>query len=69
MDCPLKICEERDVKGLYKKARDGKIANFTGISSPFEPPETPDVHIRTDRQSLEVSLDLLLQEVMPKLKL
>src|SRR3546814_7279425 len=50
VDCPLKICEQRDVKGLYKKAREGRIKHFTGISSPFEVPEYPDVHIRTSEQ-------------------
>src|SRR5690606_11424251 len=69
VDCPLEVCEERDVKGLYKKARDGKIADFTGISAPFEAPENPDVHIRTHETSLEVSLNELIQAVLPKIKL
>lgn len=69
VDCPLKVCEQRDVKGLYKKARDGKIQDFTGVSSPFEPPEHPDVHIPTSEQSLEVSLNELVQAVLPKIKL
>lgn len=69
VDCPLEICEARDVKGLYKKARDGKISDFTGISSPFEAPENPDVHIRTNETSLEASLNELIQAVLPKIKL
>lgn len=69
VDCPLKVCEQRDVKGLYKKARDGKILDFTGVSSPFEAPERPDVHIRTSEQTLEVSLNELIQAVLPKIKI
>ncbi|QEC52167.1 adenylylsulfate kinase [Anseongella ginsenosidimutans] len=69
VDCPLKVCEQRDVKGLYKKARDGKIQDFTGVSSPFEAPERPDVHIRTSEQTLEVSLNELIQAVLPKIKI
>lgn len=46
--CPLAVCEERDVKGLYRLARAGKIAEFTGISSPYEPPENPDLVLLTD---------------------
>lgn len=53
LDCPLKVCEKRDVKGLYKKARDGKIANFTGISSSYEPPLNPEVRLRTDLRTVE----------------
>lgn len=54
--CPLEICEQRDVKGLYKKAREGKIPEFTGISSPYEIPETPELEIATDQLSLEESV-------------
>ncbi len=45
VDTPLEICEQRDVKGLYKKARSGEIQNFTGISSRYEPPVSPDLHL------------------------
>jgi adenylylsulfate kinase-like enzyme len=45
VDAPLSVCEQRDPKGLYRKARDGKLANFTGIDSPYEPPEAPDLHL------------------------
>jgi adenylyl-sulfate kinase len=51
IDAPLDVVIDRDVKGLYKKALAGEIPNFTGISDPFEPPENPDIHIRTDRQT------------------
>lgn len=58
--CDLSVCEERDVKGLYKKARTGKIGSFTGISSPYEVPESADLVIRTDTQSLEESIQAVL---------
>ncbi len=51
VDAPLEVCEQRDVKGLYAKARAGKLANFTGIGSPYEVPESPEVHLRSDRES------------------
>lgn len=69
MDTPLEVCEGRDVKGLYKKARDGKIRDFTGISSPFEAPENPGVHIRTSQMGPEESLNVLVKAVLPKIKL
>jgi len=46
-NCPLEVCEQRDVKGLYKKARAGEIKEYTGISSPYEPPSNPDIEIYT----------------------
>jgi adenylyl-sulfate kinase len=52
VDCPLEVCESRDVKGLYAKARQGLIPDFTGISSPFEAPVQPELHVRTDLHSL-----------------
>lgn len=54
--CPIEVCETRDVKGLYKKAREGKIPEFTGISSPYEAPVTPEIEIATDQLSLEESV-------------
>ncbi len=51
-DCPLEICEQRDVKGLYQRARKGEIADFTGISSPYEQPEKPDLVVDTGHQDL-----------------
>lgn len=68
VDTPIEICEQRDVKGLYAKARAGKIPNFTGIDSPFERPENPDVHIETDGKSVEESLKELIEKIEPKLK-
>lgn len=58
--CDLSVCEDRDVKGLYKKARAGEIADFTGISSPYEAPESPDLVVHTDSQSLEDSIQAVL---------
>ena len=55
IDAPLDVVIDRDVKGLYKKALAGEIPNFTGISDPFEAPEEPDIHIRTDQQTPEES--------------
>lgn len=67
VDTPLEVCEQRDVKGLYKKARAGEIPNFTGISSPYEKPLHPDVVIETDKLSVEESLDLLMTAIVPKI--
>jgi adenylylsulfate kinase len=55
VDCPVEVCEQRDVKGLYKKARAGEIKEFTGISAPYEAPNEPELTIRTSQQSVEQS--------------
>ena len=60
---PLEECERRDVKGLYKKARNGLIPNFTGISSPYEPPAHAEVEIDTSRYVLEEAVDHVLGEI------
>lgn len=57
VDCPLNVCEKRDVKGIYKKARNNKIANFTGISSPYEKPEKSDVIVNTEVEDLQESVN------------
>ncbi len=59
-DCSLETCEERDVKGLYAKARAGIIPNYTGISSPYETPESPEIRVHTDQEPLEESIDRVL---------
>ncbi len=59
-DCSLETCEARDVKGLYAKARAGLIPNYTGISSPYEEPLSPEIRIRTDKETLEDSVDAVL---------
>ncbi len=68
VDAPLEVCEARDVKGLYKKARAGQIKDFTGITSAYEAPPSPDLHIDTGHQSLEASSDELLSFVRKKIK-
>ena len=68
VNAPLEVCEQRDVKGLYQKAREGKIKNFTGIDAPFEPPETPDIEIRTDKLSIEDSVQNCLKVILPKIE-
>lgn len=67
VNCPLEVCEQRDVKGLYKKARAGKIKDFTGIDAPFEAPLSPALEVRTDEQPLDVCVDQLLQYLLPHL--
>jgi bifunctional enzyme CysN/CysC len=57
VDTPIEECERRDVKGLYAKARSGQLPNFTGIQSPYEPPETPEVHLRTTGLTVDESAD------------
>ncbi|WP_026486066.1 adenylyl-sulfate kinase [Caldanaerobius polysaccharolyticus] len=64
--CPLEKCEERDVKGLYKRARAGEIKEFTGISAPYEPPVNPELVINTDELSLDESVKLLLDYLREK---
>ncbi|MEZ5031414.1 MAG: adenylyl-sulfate kinase [Saprospiraceae bacterium] len=63
VDSPLEVCESRDVKGLYQKARAGQISDFTGIHSAYEPPLTPDLHIDTAGQPLKASLGQLYEFV------
>ncbi|MCH8553653.1 MAG: adenylyl-sulfate kinase [Schleiferiaceae bacterium] len=67
VDCPLEVCEQRDVKGLYQKARAGEISSFTGISSPFEAPQHPDLVVKTNESSQEECLNQLLNKIKPLL--
>jgi len=60
LKCDLRVCEERDPKGLYKKARSGEIKNFTGVSDPYEPPENPEIVLDTDRLSIEESVSKIM---------
>jgi adenylyl-sulfate kinase len=60
VDAPLEVCIERDVKGMYKKAIAGQIPNFTGVSDPYEAPENPDIHIRTDQESVANSVTRII---------
>lgn len=64
IDCPLEVCEQRDVKGLYAKAREGIIKDFTGISSPFEAPEQPDLRLKTGEKSIEVCHQELVDKIL-----
>lgn len=66
-NAPLDVCENRDVKGLYARARRGEIPDFTGITSPFEIPEGRDIEIRTDKLTVEESLHKLLEFILPKI--
>jgi adenylylsulfate kinase len=66
---PLEICEQRDTKGLYKKARAGEIKDFTGISAPFEAPAHPDVEIDTSVTPIKDSVDLIFQTIMDRITL
>lgn len=59
-EAPIEICEQRDPKGMYEKARKGEIKEFTGISSPYEPPEKPELKVPTGYQSLEKSVEQVL---------
>ncbi len=68
VDCPVAVCEQRDVKGLYKKARAGEIKNFTGISSPYEAPQNPNLVLKSSEMPLGDSIDLLLRIVKPKIQ-
>jgi bifunctional enzyme CysN/CysC len=64
IDTPLSVCEERDVKGLYAKARSGEIPNFTGISSPYESPENPEIRIDTTKQSPEEAANQIIEFIL-----
>ncbi|NOR68709.1 MAG: adenylyl-sulfate kinase [Methylomarinum sp.] len=71
--CPLEVCEQRDVKGLYKRARDGEIKDFTGISSPYEAPTNPELKIDTHALSIEESVQRVIatlreRGILPKNK-
>jgi len=65
VNAPLEVCEDRDVKGLYSKARRGEIKDFTGIDSPFEEPLNPDVEVNTDIQTAKESVQQILDHILP----
>jgi len=69
VNTPLHICEQRDVKGLYAKARAGEIKGFTGIDSPFEAPQSPDLELLTEKQSIEESIRKVFNFVLPKISI
>jgi len=64
VDTPLEICEERDIKGLYKKARSGNLKNFTGIDSPYEIPKTAEIHVNTVDNTAEEAAEYIVQKLI-----
>ncbi len=60
VDVPIEIAEQRDPKGLYKKAREGIIKEFTGISAPYESPENPEIHLHTEKSTVEESVEIII---------
>lgn len=64
VDCALDVAEERDPKGLYKKARAGEIKNFTGIDDPYEAPENPEIHLKTDEMSIEEEVGIIIDHLI-----
>ena len=69
INAPFEVCEQRDVKGLYKKARNGEIKNFTGLDAPFEAPKNPSIEVRTDQKSLEACKEEILEAIIKKIKI
>jgi adenylylsulfate kinase len=63
VNAPLEVCEERDVKGLYKRARAGELKQFTGIDDPYEAPLSPEIECRTDLETLEESTEKVLHQL------
>jgi bifunctional enzyme CysN/CysC len=68
VDAPLEVCEARDPKNLYKKARAGEIRQFTGIDAPYEPPEDAEIVVRTERQTVNESVAIILEGLLPRLE-
>ncbi|MGI9086843.1 MAG: adenylyl-sulfate kinase [Chthoniobacterales bacterium] len=68
VDAPLAVCEERDPKNLYKKARAGEIRDFTGIDAPYEAPEDAEINVRTDEQTVEEAVGAILEQLLPRLR-
>ncbi len=64
VNAPIEVCEKRDVKGLYKKVRDGEIQQFTGISDPYEPPLNPEIECRTDLEELDESVAKIMNKLI-----
>ena len=66
IDASLETCEKRDPKGMYVKARSGEISNFTGISSPYEPPENPEIHVINNKITLDDASDQIIEYLIEK---
>ncbi len=69
VDTPLEICEQRDIKGLYKKARNGEIKDFTGVNAPYEKPENPNLVIDTSKESVNESVSKIVNYITDKVQL
>lgn len=69
VDCPIEICEQRDVKGLYKRARNGEISHFTGIDSPFELPANPDIRVSTHLQDVDACAKQVVNYLLPRIQI
>lgn len=69
IDAPLRVCEQRDPKSLYKRARAGEIRDLTGVDAPYQPPENPEIHVRTDELSIESCSKLIFDTLLPRLHL
>ena len=69
VDTSLEVCEERDTKGLYAKARAGEIENFTGVNAPFEVPEHPSLKVKTENMTVEESAKVILDHILPIVQL
>jgi len=69
VDAPLSICEDRDVKGMYKRARAGLIPNFTGIGAPYEAPTDPQIHLKTSERSIDECTVELLDVILSKISI
>ncbi len=65
VNCPIEICEQRDVKGLYAKARRGEIKDFTGITAPFEAPVAPSIEIKSNELTIEESVEKIFNHILP----
>ncbi|MFN2457251.1 MAG: adenylyl-sulfate kinase [Chitinophagaceae bacterium] len=69
VNCPVGVCEQRDIKGLYAKARKGIIPDFTGVSAPYEIPLSPDVEVNTNEETIEESLDKIINFVESQIRI
>lgn len=69
INAPVSVCEQRDVKGLYKKARAGEIKDFTGVNAVYEPPENPDIEVNTGRLSAADSVQKIIDYIIPHITL
>jgi len=66
VDCPVEVCERRDPKGLYRKAREGLIKEFTGVSAPYEKPDNPEIRLQTDRMSVDQCVTEIVDTVVSR---